>query len=367
MTLGAVCQKSARRASLLLVIAVIMLVAPAAQAQMDSILIVKVGDTVAYPGERNSVISIFLSNYNPYEVVGFNIWLQLDRPDLMIFQTDIDSSIDTTRFLCIDTTEFGECIDSLHVTGDTIYWYCNQADGQGNCTDSTMVPADSVDLHDFWYLAEWDFFYIDTNEIQIGNIDVSGTLMEDWDWYDARSLSGQGTDLNIAGLADLPGPGSGTTIAPQVGGLLVRMLADVEDIPDTLEDREVNIMIQYQFLGHFNFSDPDGLSMGIATKEVPDTNYWNCTSWAGSTCLSWTRVPHPPADSMAIEIDTIAYVDTLHVWLDNGSLTVLPALEGICGDVNGDMSEVFDIGDLVFLVDYMFLQGPEPEPLWVAD
>ncbi|MCK4607702.1 MAG: hypothetical protein KAU35_10435, partial [candidate division Zixibacteria bacterium] len=71
MTLGAVCQKSARRASLLLVIAVIMLVAPAAQAQMDSILIVKVGDTVAYPGEKNSVISIFLSNYNPYEVVGF--------------------------------------------------------------------------------------------------------------------------------------------------------------------------------------------------------------------------------------------------------------------------------------------------------
>ncbi len=367
MTLGAVCQKSARRASLLLVIAVIMLVAPAAQAQMDSILIVKVGDTVAYPGEKNSVISIFLSNYNPYEVVGFNIWLQLDRPDLMIFQTDIDSSIDTTRFLCIDTTEFGECIDSLVVTGDTIFWYCNQADGQGNCTDSTMVPADSVDLHDFWHLAEWDFFYVDTNEIKIGNIDVSGTLIEDWEWSDARSLSHQGTDLNIAAMADLPGPGSGTTIAPQVGGLLVRMLADVEDIPDTLEDREVNIMIQYQFLGHFNFSDPDGTSIGIATKEIPDTNYWNCTSWAGSTCLSWTRVPYPPADSMAIEIDTIAYVDTLHVWLDDGSLTVLPALEGICGDVNGDMSEVFDIADLVYMVDYMFLQGPAPEPLWVAD
>lgn len=367
MTLGAACSMSARRASLLLVIAVILLVAPAAQAQMDSILIVKVGDTVAYPGEKNSVISIFLSNYNPYEVVGFNLWLQLDRPDLLVFQTDIDSSIDTTRWLCIDTTEFGECIDSLHVTGDTIFWYCNQADGQGNCTDSTMVPADSVHLHDFWYLAEWDFSYVDTNEIKIGNIDVSGTLIEDWEWSDARSLSGQGTDLNIAGIADLPALPTQPGIAPQVGGLLVKMLADVADIPDTLEDRQVNIMIQYRFLGHFNFSDPDGTSIGIATKEVPDTNYWNCTSWAGSTCLSWTRFPHPPADSMAIEIDTIAYVDTLHVWLYNGSLTILPPLEGICGDINGNMNEVIDISDLVFLIDYMFMDGPEPEPLWVAD
>ena len=28
---------------------------------------------------------------------------------------------------------------------------------------------------------------------------------------------------------------------------------------------------------------------------------------------------------------------------------------------------MLDISDLVYLVDYMFVGGPEPDPLWVAD
>jgi hypothetical protein len=38
---------------------------------------------------------------------------------------------------------------------------------------------------------------------------------------------------------------------------------------------------------------------------------------------------------------------------------------GLCGDANGD-SEV-GIADVVYLVNYMFKSGPEPNPLWVAD
>jgi hypothetical protein len=38
---------------------------------------------------------------------------------------------------------------------------------------------------------------------------------------------------------------------------------------------------------------------------------------------------------------------------------------GVCGDANGD-SEV-SIADVVYLVNYLFKSGPEPDPLWVAD
>ena len=50
------------------------------------ILTVEVGDTTAAPGTINTEISIFLSNYQD-TVAGFNVWVQLDRPDIMVFQT----------------------------------------------------------------------------------------------------------------------------------------------------------------------------------------------------------------------------------------------------------------------------------------
>ena len=73
--------------SVLLVIALTFfaLVSPA-EAQLPDIR-VTVGDTLALPGETNTVISIYLSNY--FDVVaGFNLWIQLDRPDLITFQVD---------------------------------------------------------------------------------------------------------------------------------------------------------------------------------------------------------------------------------------------------------------------------------------
>jgi hypothetical protein len=37
----------------------------------------------------------------------------------------------------------------------------------------------------------------------------------------------------------------------------------------------------------------------------------------------------------------------------------------ICGDVNKD--EEIDIADVVYLINYLFISGPAPEPLWVGD
>jgi hypothetical protein len=38
---------------------------------------------------------------------------------------------------------------------------------------------------------------------------------------------------------------------------------------------------------------------------------------------------------------------------------------GVCGDANGDLE--VGIADVVYLVNYLFKSGPEPNPLWVAD
>ena len=389
------------------VLALMLLIGPTANGQLPD-LIVQVGDTTAVSGAQNTVISVYLSNYHD-TIAGFNIWLQLDRPDIMIFRTNVDSTIDTTRWLCLeyDPIVTDSCVDSIHVTGDSIYWRCDVWEGP-NCTDSTMVPIDST--HDWSHPAEWDWFNIDTNEVLIGSIDPTGTLVENWEWVDARSLSGYGTDLNIAGIADLPAPPSTEGILPQSGGLLIKLIADVLDTPDTLQDRTANILIQSNFLAHFNFSRPDGSTIGILQEEVPDTNFWRCVAWGGSTCLVWQRVSTPPYDSIEIGVDTISYVDTVNVWLYNGALTIDPppmgkccfgAPEplsctenihwacdtlingkwyeaadcsgpdpcplGICGDIDGSGSEMIDISDLVYLVDYMFVGGPEPDPLWVAD
>ena len=131
-------------------------------------VVIDVSDTTAYPGTTNTIISIYMDNRTD-TIAGFNIWLQMDRPDIAIFQTDFDTIYDTT------------------------YYECLQYSGS-DCIDSAIVPPNG----------DWDFMVIDMSEIAIGNFDTSGTLCSGWDLVDSRSISGQGTDINIAAIADLP-------------------------------------------------------------------------------------------------------------------------------------------------------------------
>ena len=85
-------------------------------------VVIDVGDVTACSGQHDVAIPVYLSNY--YDTVaGFNFWVQLDRPDIMLFQTKIDSVIDTTRWQCLlwDGEVF---LDSIHVTGDKTFWQC---------------------------------------------------------------------------------------------------------------------------------------------------------------------------------------------------------------------------------------------------
>jgi len=328
----------------------------------DPDLLVQVGDTTALPGQQDVLVAVNLSNFHD-TVAGFNVWIQLDRPDIARFDIETDTVMDTTYWYCLQWDD-GSCVDSLHLYGDTLYFVCLEWDEQQLlCLDSALVPPDSA--YDFSHPVEYDFYQVDTVEVLAGGISIEGTLIEFWEYVDSRSLSGYGTDLNIAGIADLPDGQTTPGVGPQPGGTLVYLRMDVLDVPDTLVDRTVNLLV----MGIPCFSDPDGQCIGRAVETVvhPDSSCYFCMAWAGDLCLNWVRVPWEHAgdcDSVDYYIDTTVVIDTTGVIVDHGSLYVLPRPE--FGDINNDGS-VMDIADLVYFVAYMFGGGPPPVTTESAD
>lgn len=297
---------------------------------------VTVACTTAVPGSLNTPITIFLSNLFD-EVAGFNLYIQLDRPDVMVFQTDTLTMYDST------------------------FWECLEYSG-ATCIDSNEVF--SWETYDFFY----DTVYVDT----IGNFDSTGCLTSGWDFLDTRSLSGLGTDINIVGIADLPG---GNVVPPiplgQQGGVLLRILADVFPMDDTVLDRTANLLVQTDFKDYFSFARADGSSSTWIPHEIIDTTCWECTQWLETNCLNWQKVPRvlgEPVDmsrcqdSIVIAPDTIAILDSANVYIIDGCLTVL--LSFVCGNMDASPDGQIDITDLVYLVNYMFgvPSGPVPSP-----
>jgi hypothetical protein len=284
----------------------------------DLEILLDVGEVTAHPGEVVE-IPVYFSNYID-TIAGLNFWVQFDRPDIMQFNTVIGVSYDTTWWLC---TEFSGI----------------------DCIDSVNVPPSG----------EWDFYYIDTSDILLGNLDSTGTLVSDWQWLDAYSLGGFGHDLNVIGLANMPSPPDILGITPQENGLLIKLVGQVYDIPDTMSDRTVNIMVQTDNISHFGLSDRWGNSLGIVCDTIPDTSFWLCTNWVGEDCLNWTRVSGPPYDSISIDdYDLYWHLDASTVQILDGSVTVL--LPILYGDANCNGQT--DISDLVYMIDYMFGGGP---------
>lgn len=282
-------------------------------------IIVRVNDTTASPGEQNSAITVTLENFFD-EICGFELWIQLDRPDIMEFQTNLDTLIDTT------------------------YWDC-LAGIFPNCTDSAALPPDSSMFA--------DFIHVDTVTRFVGNFDTTGTLISGWELVSSSSVSGTPFDVRVVGTADLLGGPITPGFPPQQGGVLFRLLGDVFNIPDTATDRTVNIVPQ-SFLEFFNFSRCDGSSIGIIPQEILDTNLFLCLQWApdSTTCLAWTQVFAPPFDSMEVVLDTIPILDTNKVKLNAGTLTVL---SGVCGNLDCDQNNTVDIADLTVLIDHLFI------------
>jgi hypothetical protein len=196
---------------------------------------------------------------------------------------------------------------------------------------------------------------------------TSGTLVENWEYLDSRHLSGQPYELKVVGIANMPPAPLTPGIPPQLGTLpLLKIIADVGNIPDTLQDRTVVIQINHDQLFHFNFSDPSGNSIGTIVDSVLDTAYYHCLSWQGDSCLDWELFyePQSPEDSLYIYWDLYSYLDSASVVIIDGSLTV--SREFVCGDLDGSGSGP-DISDLIYLVGWMFSGGPPPVVMASAD
>jgi hypothetical protein len=242
-------------------------------------------DTVAESGEENVSVPIYVSNYLD-TVAGFSLLLELDRPDLLSF-----------------------------------------------------------DL----------------------NVDTAGTLVSGCELIATNHLGGDIHNLRIVGMANLPAPPFVSGIPPQLGSVpLVKMSVDVSEISDTMTNRVGNIIINHSTGFEFGFSDPNGETIGAIRDSVLDTAYYNCLEWAGDSCVQWEEVEGPPEpyDSMEIYYRPISYLDTTRVFIHDGSVAVLGGY--VCGDMNDD-GYPCDISDLVYLVDYMFLDGPAPAALASAD
>ena len=85
-------------------------------------MIVTVGDTTGSSGEQNSVVSVFLTNWED-DIVAFTLWLQLNQPGILAFQTDTMTVVDTTHWVC-ETWDGEVCTDSVAGNSDTLYWQC---------------------------------------------------------------------------------------------------------------------------------------------------------------------------------------------------------------------------------------------------
>ena len=344
----------------LLILAAVSFTPKAAQA---TDLIVTVGDTTGSSGEKNSVISVFLTNWED-NIVAFTVWLQLNQPGILSFQTDTMTVVDTTYWVC-ESWEGEVCTDSVAGNHDTLYWQCIETvqGSQGDsCVDWILVSPDSP----YTLVQEPDsplIVHIDTLLAEVGNIDTVGSLISGWDYVSTRSYSLDNVDVKVTAIANTIGGSTNKKIpAGQSGGLLFRLLGDIADIPDDDTNRVVKIRIEQHALQHFIFSRPDGSAIGIHTQEVPDSVLYRCVSWGGipyeSPCTGYDKVSVPPYDSVKYTIDTVAYLDTTEVFVDEGSLTVLA---GLCGNCNNDPGDVIDISDITFIISSLYLAGPDPE------
>lgn len=360
---------------------VLMMISIPVKAQVPD-LEVFVGDTTGTSGEQNSAISIFLNNYFDNEVAGYTLWINLGNPDIMEFQTHLDTIayLNYYRYTEFDPINPDSAIDSVVAS---LYWVCQDYSGE-TCTDSIQLlgyyHCNNFDINgtdttctDSTFIEGYDAEHTDTLEAYVGSIDTSGTLTSGWQKVETRSIGGQGQDMLIVALANVAAPPYHSGISPQWGSStpLIKIQGDIFEIADSDTNRSVDIRIEYNILDFFSFSDEDGNSYGIITDTVPDTTMYECLDWivqgTDSICNWWQRTLDPEsADSMKIVDLAVGHLDTNKVKIYNGSMYVL---RGICGDVSGSVSGEPDgsvnLLDILFLINYKYKDGPPPvsEPL----
>jgi hypothetical protein len=199
-------------------------------------------------------------------------------------------------------------------------------------------------------------------------IDTTGSLISGWQFVNINPAFNSG--VRIAAMANIVDPPYTPGIGyPQLGDIpLLKVLADINALPDSLFSLSVSITI-VDSLNHFGFSDGQGNTLYLAYDTTYDTGWYNCIEWmedppGDSTCMGWEPVSGPPADSTAVELILNPYLDTVKVNIMDGSLRIKRACQ-MMGDVDG--TESVNMLDIIYLVAYLYKNGPIPYRLAHAD
>lgn len=323
------------------------------------ILTLRISDTTAHIGDTNAWVSVYMMNYSD-SLAGFSMMIILDRQDLMEFRTDTeDSTIDTTWQYC-DEWSAGECT----------HWV------------DTMI--------------------IDTVIIS-GAVDTAGSDISSWEYVAARPVEGSHYNMKITALADKLGPPRQPAMPPNQSEIfLFRLKTRIYEDFGEKEDSTVTILIAND-VGETSFSDPTGNLIGTITQhsvcdtamwicmgydpvvtdsciQWKDTNviedadsvvidsfwqYWYCDEWDGDSCLTWIDTTEVDADSIWLYARPWTVRDTEVTIFSNGSCEIIAGPSCVCGDTNGD--EAVNVGDPVYLINYIFKNGPAPVDMNCAD
>ena len=164
---------------------------------------------------------------------------------------------------------------------------------------------------------------------------VQNTLIQNWDHAQARTFGG--TNILVSGIADVDFDQSPLPILPFTNGVLIKVIAQVNcNIPDTLSSRVVLLDIN-----------------------PPQTFL---TNPKGRTIPSYITLNADTITSGGVDTTIQLWLYRTAMKLQNGSITVPFTLKG---DMNKD--GVFNVQDVVAMVNVAFRGQPEPCPTGVAD
>jgi len=224
-----------------------------------------------------------------------------------------------------------------------------------------------------------------------GGFDTTGTLTSGFEFINAKDSLLDGSVLKFQCIADLPfRPGITPPIAPQQGGTVLRIPFIINSLPDTSTEPFSILRVEKPF----DFSDPNGVSIGTKIDTIYDTTFFQCLLWSGDICLTWDSSSSGTGgfDSIRVDTSTFGFLDTTEVIKINGSVSlVIPStltcdnnLSGIidiedltclvaflfgtvdpvnCPSIHcdADSSGELNIADLVYLVNFIFRGGPPPQ------
>ncbi len=294
--------------SVLVVILAILLQPLSLRAQGDTILEVSIGNHEALPGEQGVVIPIYMKNYQD-SIAAFNLWLILNRPDIMEFQITLDRTGTLTE--------------------DWEIWDVNSLGGQG---------------YDLLFLEMSNFMPPYTHAIgypQYGEVPLVKVIVDVYDVPD--TMTDRTVDINFNRSPHFQ-------FADPYGN-------DIGLVPDSCPDTTWYTCLEWQLpdsvcLQWEEVPGPPADSIEITWYPCPRVDTTRVIITDGS--LTVRLVPCGDIDASGGDPNVVDLTYLVDYLFRSGPPP--PLIE----KANVDGSGGVNVADLTYLVDYLFRNGPEP-------